>query len=336
MNKLIILTKKWGRNFTGATLATQELVKQWGKTFGLIEVFTLECGEYVKQESLIVHKYESIGRLRYGLKQEWMKSTNIDTIICYSDDHLGYLYSTLKIPYYHTYHGNWPDAKYINIEFFLKSFYFIPLYKKTLANAKMVINVSKYMENFTTKINSKSIVIHNGIEKKIYAGQRYVKTCIMVGNIDKRKYEHAVELAKLLLRLAPDIKIHVYGAIVDKAIGNRLSKLSNVLLMGQCKDIPYAAYDLLINTSTIENLSISVCEAIKSNIPVFCFDVGGLPEVVKNGKTGYIFYKSDINSMANKIIDYINSENRLLIDENVLHDFDWSYASDLYLRVFNL
>ncbi len=37
----------------------------------------------------------------------------------------------------------------------------------------------------------------------------------------------------------------------------------------------------LINTSTIENLSISVCEALKSNLPVFCFEVGGLQKLFK-------------------------------------------------------
>ena len=41
---LAVLTKKWGRNYTGATLATQYFVDRWASRFDRVVVFTLEIG----------------------------------------------------------------------------------------------------------------------------------------------------------------------------------------------------------------------------------------------------------------------------------------------------
>lgn len=333
MSTLIILTKKWGRNFTGATLATQHLVEKWIDSYENIEVYTLEVGEYEKYPNLYIKSYKSEAALKNALDER--KKCDKDNWLCgYSDDHLGYILGRVGIPYVHTYHGNWPDAKYINLDFFLKSFYFIPLYKKTIRNAKCVVNVSKYMENYTTKFNKHSKIIHNGIDYKTDCSQiKYDKAFLMVGNIDKRKYGYAVELGKELLNLKSNVQIHIYGNALDFKTEKELKSLPNVVLNGHCNDIPYKAYVGFINTSKIENLSISVCEAIHNNIPVFCFDVGGLSEVVKNEKTGYLFAKYEVKEMAKKIDQYNNNGESVKIVQDELKDFNWEYASQQYLKL---
>lgn len=168
----------------------------------------------------------------------------------------------------------------------------MPLYKRTIRNAEAVANVSIYMENFTKRYNSKSILIRNGMDfKPCEADRCYPKTYVMVGNIDTRKYKNAIRLAKYIYDIDPQVRINIYGKAIDKSVAKRLEKMPNVRLMGQHSIIPYGSYCGLINVSEIENLSISVCEAIKSDIPVFCFNIGGLPEVVKKDETGYTFLK---------------------------------------------
>ena len=234
----------------------------------------------------------------------------------------------------HTYHGNWPDARWVNAEFFIKSFYFMPLYKRTIRNAEAVANVSIYMENFTKRYNSKSILIRNGMDfKPCEADRCYPKTYVMVGNIDTRKYKNAIRLAKYIYDIDPQVRINIYGKAIDKSVAKRLEKMPNVRLMGQHSIIPYGSYCGLINVSEIENLSISVCEAIKSDIPVFCFNIGGLPEVVKKDETGYTFPKRDYKRMAQKLVDYACDENKMRVDKSVLDPFDWNVAAKKYMTL---
>lgn len=329
---LIVLTKKWGHNFTGATLATQHLIKKWIQDFDGIEVYTLELGEYEKYENLVVRRYESESKLKRALKNRKENSKN-EILYGYSDDHLGYILGRLNIAYIHTYHGNWPDARFINLEFFLKSFYFMPLYKRTLSSADCVVNVSKYMEEYTKRYNNSSVLIHNGVDlKKDSSEAKYENAYLMVGNVDRRKYGYAIQLAKNILENDSDIEIHIYGRLLDRKIASELKRLPNVTLKGHCSDIPYKSYRGFINTSRIENLSISVCEAIYNEIPVFCFEVGGLPEVVINNRTGFVVARYDVRSMAKKILEY-ERYNQVVTDKSVLDDFDWAKAADRYLEL---
>ena len=129
MINIVVLTKKWGRNFSGATLATQYFVSEWAKKVNKIEVITLQVGIYKELPNVRIKVAENNFKLLEDLKEIKKNDRNV---LGYSDDHLGYILKKADIPYIHTYHGNWPDAKYINIEFWTKSFYFIPLYKKTI------------------------------------------------------------------------------------------------------------------------------------------------------------------------------------------------------------
>lgn len=335
-NTLLILTKKWGTNFTGATVATQNFAVNWIAHFPKMIVLTLEIGSPMSEtfcENLEVRKCRNefeLAKMICDVKRE-----ERNKILGYSDDHLGFLFAKANIHYIHTYHGNWPDARWISFTFFVKSLYFIPLYKKTLRNADKVVNVSSYMQKFTKIYNSESVIIHNGINyKPPQKKESKSHTYVMVGNIDSRKYKLFIKIASLIYSLDPDIFIEIYGKEIDRNICAQLKKIPNIKLMGQQNKIPYADYCGLINTSTIENLAISVCEAIYSGIPVFCFNVGGLPEIVKDGETGKIFSINETEEMAKELVDYANSMHRIIINKAVLKSFDWSIAANEYLKLF--
>ena len=46
MDELIVVTKYFGYNFTGATLSTHELIKEWSKYFKNITIVTRNIGRY--------------------------------------------------------------------------------------------------------------------------------------------------------------------------------------------------------------------------------------------------------------------------------------------------
>ena len=330
--KLLILTKKYGRNFTGATLATQYFVGFWSKAFEKIDVFTLQLGTFENINNVKIHKCISNRNLVQEISNTIYRE-HYD--LAYSDDHLGYLLSKLNIRYVHTYHGNWPDARKVSFSNFIKSFYFIPCYRKTITNATRVVNVSHYMETFTKQFNPNSIVIRNGIDLKKEndynpaPGNKF----LMVGNVDRRKYEKAIELGKVLNCAHADIEIDVYGRIDDNKVAKKLSETQIFYLKGLVDAIPYGKYKGLINTSIIENLSISVCEAILNNIPVICFNVGGLSEVV-NPDTGVLVDNFNVSTMASYLLEYMKSPTRKLVIPDALQNFNWIAASNQYLAIF--
>lgn len=331
--KLIIVTKNYGKNFTGATLATQYFVERWKDFFDSIMVFTLNVGEYKQNDNVVIRLCDNENGMYRLLLSE--KRKNEQSVLGYSDDHLGFLLGNSGITYVHTYHGNWPYARWVSVEFFVKSFYFMPLYRKTIHKAKYIVNVSNYMENFTKQYNKNSVIIHNGMDFKIERhGEILHNSFLMVGNIDSRKYALAIKLAKLIYKRAPQIMIDIYGKIIDDNIAVKLKRIPNISLKGLCNDIPYDSYCGLINTSKIENLSISVCEAIKAEKPVFCFNVGGLSEVVKEKETGYLFEIKDINKMVNKIVEYDKSEKKIKVNASIIDSFDWNIAAKKYIELF--
>lgn len=91
---LVVLTKKWGRNYTGATLATQYFVDRWTFQFDRIAVFTLEIGNYDNtKQNISVLKCKNEQELLLALKEE---NRCDSSIVGYSDDHLGYLLKKSK------------------------------------------------------------------------------------------------------------------------------------------------------------------------------------------------------------------------------------------------
>lgn len=329
---IVILTKKYGINFTGATIATHEFAHRWilSKEVDKITVLAKEIGDYKKDSDIIVLNFRNFKDFKLKLKNY----SNFEKDIFYSDDHLGYYFSKLNLDYYHTYHGNWPDAKYLNIEFYLKSFYFIPLYKRTIKEAKEVINVSKYMEQFTKKSNNNSVLIRNGIKMNGTIIDKNIKKkrCLMIGNIDKRKYGKLIPMIESAKKKKYHFIIDIYGKVCDEKIFQVLNNSSFINFKGFQNKIDFNNYDLLLCTSISENLPISICEALKAGLPVFSFSVGGISELI-NENNGLLVESFDTGVLLDGIVKYLNN-NTILNENQDYKEFDWGYASKKYLDLF--
>ena len=84
----------------------------------------------------------------------------------------------------------------------------------------------------------------------------------------------------------------------------------------------------------MENLSISICEALEKHIPVISFDVGGLAEVIINGKNGFLIDEYNVDYFF-KIIEFIKKERyKFEFKENILAEFNWTDSANRYLDEF--
>ena len=69
--------------------------------------------------------------------------------------------------------------------------------------------------------------------------------------------------------------------------------------------------DLMLLPSELESFGLAALEAMACEVPTVATRVGGVPEVVEHGETGYLAHVGDIDEMARCAIDILSDESRL-------------------------
>ena len=77
--------------------------------------------------------------------------------------------------------------------------------------------------------------------------------------------------------------------------------------MGERSDVPgiLKTFDVFVLPSLNEGMSNTILEAMATGIPVIASNVGGNPELVIDGRTGFLFPSNDVESLVQKIKTYI-------------------------------
>lgn len=91
--------------------------------------------------------------------------------------------------------------------------------------------------------------------------------------------------------------------------------------------------DIFAALSTFESFGVAVVEASACELPVVVSNVGGLPEVVCDGVTGFVVPPRDPESAAEKIMELMSDrELRHVMGKNgrkfVLSQYDWKVCAD--------
>lgn len=71
-----------------------------------------------------------------------------------------------------------------------------------------------------------------------------------------------------------------------------------------------AGADLFVLPSETESFGLSALEAMSCEVPVIATAVGGLPEVVDHGETGFLFEVGDVEAMAGVAIEVLGDDSR--------------------------
>ena len=69
--------------------------------------------------------------------------------------------------------------------------------------------------------------------------------------------------------------------------------------------------DLFIINSVKESFGLAVLEAASCGVPALVTDIGGLPEVVTDGETGFISPPDDVEHMASRALELFRNRDRL-------------------------
>ena len=99
------------------------------------------------------------------------------------------------------------------------------------------------------------------------------------------------------------LKAELTAQAESLGMGNRLQ------LIGERRDIPaiLRASDLFVLPSVSEGLPISIMEAMAAGLPVVATDVGGIAELVEEGKTGLLVPSRQPGALASALIKLANN-----------------------------
>ena len=99
----------------------------------------------------------------------------------------------------------------------------------------------------------------------------------------------------------------------------------------------YAAANLYVTPSLEENLPNTIIEAAAMECPTVAFEVGGIPEIITHGVTGYLARYRDVSDLARGIEEVLRATEKGPMAQcrtDVLYRYDTSSIVQRYLNVY--
>ncbi len=184
-------------------------------------------------------------------------------------------------------------------------------------------------------------VIYNGIDLKCYSGNRgsvrknmgikdnafvvgYVGRLDPVKNLDVllKAFKRSLEISPLSEN-SDMATLLVVGDGPEllrlKDFSKRLDIDNKIIFTGMRPDVGscLSAMDVFVQPSFYEGHSNTILEAMASGLPVISTLVGGTPEIITHGETGFLFQPSDMEKIAVTIgLLYQNPDIRMKTAEN--------------------
>ena len=175
---------------------------------------------------------------------------------------------------------------------------------------------------FSPDVMSKSIVIHNGINQPA-VGSKDVEPEAFRGGEPKllsvaqlathKRIIDLIEAMPAICSVYPRARLVVLGeGEMRQALENRIKELKLeecVLLPGYLNDITslVSATDIFLAPFEKEACNMAVIEAMAAGKPVVAADGGGMPELVSEGETGYLYPSGDIPQLLERVMQLTDS-----------------------------
>jgi glycosyltransferase involved in cell wall biosynthesis len=263
-----------------------------------------------------------------------------------------------------------PYSRLNSNEKFMVSFnWFLRVFEeKMLERSNKIIAVSDFtrrelLQYYKVK-EDKIRVIHNGVDvdkfkpatdktkaKTELGFNPEDKAILSVGRLYARKGLFTlIESMSLVTRKFKNAKFIIAG----KGLSNEMKKLvsyaaklgvkDNIVFTGYFPDkkLPrlYQAADIFAFSTFYENLPFAVLEALSTGLPVVTTNVGGIPEMIEDGKNGFLVEPFNSRELADRILYYLEhpavaSEMALLARKTIENQFDWRLIVKKVVKVYD-
>ncbi len=188
-------------------------------------------------------------------------------------------------------------------------------------------DLQKFQDNISEK---------RKITRETYQLQEEDVAVAIIGRLTKIK-NHAFFLEvveSLLVNQAGNATFFIVGdgELMDE-IQEKVSVLiekyqAKIILTSWIKDIATfnAGMDIICLTSDNEGTPVSLIEAQASNVPIITSDVGGVKDILLEGKTGFVIKRGDLEDYVKKLGNLINNkELRMELSSN-----GWNFVKEKF------
>jgi glycosyltransferase involved in cell wall biosynthesis len=234
---------------------------------------------------------------------------------------------------------------------------------------KIIVISNAVSKRFSfTHHHSKLKIIYNGVDlstfnqplngskikKELGIGQQPVVG--MVSRlIPSKGHKTLVKAAECLLNKGYNVKYLIIGDVLipgDKYLGelkalvHRLGLHNHILFLGAINNVPEVLkiIDIGVLPSFNEGFGRVIIEYMAAGKPVVATNVGGIPEIVVGGRTGYLVPCGDADSLARSIVSLIDNsvsakkmgENgRIRAEKLFSNEKNISETQELYLEILS-
>jgi len=182
-------------------------------------------------------------------------------------------------------------------------FYETCILSLSLNKARVIICGSEFVrDTFLARYRHKSITITPGVDTDYFAKPKHPpsdKRVLFVGNaVSGNKGLDVLERAVAGMS---DVMLHVVGEVAEKS--NQQNVVYHGVLRGKplVRQYQNASIFVLPSTGKTESFGMVLVEAMACGVPVIGTNVGGIPLVIDDNKTGLIVSPSDSTALTHAI-----------------------------------
>jgi glycosyltransferase involved in cell wall biosynthesis len=306
----------------GVSLYCQELAEGLVKRGHDVVVFTGAYGDWPKEENRNGVVIKRITRRHFG--RYYTMPSLADEIVKEKPDivhshHYGYYEATAGLraakklgvphvfgPYYH------PPIYGLKRKLLAKAYHW-RYGKPLLRESDIILPHTEYEKGLFLKIGGRAEAMRllpNTVDTKVFKpGTRKAKIVLFVSNlIEEKGAGVAMDLAQELLSEKKDLRFVFRGGAHDDSLKAKIAQLSKNPRVSFLGSLPehelaklYSKAAVVILPSRYEAFSKVLAEAQACGTPVVATRVGGIPEVVRDGETGFLVDYGDWEALKEKV-----------------------------------
>jgi N-acetyl-alpha-D-glucosaminyl L-malate synthase BshA len=230
-----------------------------------------------------------------------------------------------RLPFVTTLHGT--DITLVGLD---RSY--LPITRFSIEQSDGVTAISKYLRERTLRefdVRNSIQVIYNFVNCDVYCRtpertqlrSEYAKDDerILVHLSNFRPVKRVTDTIEIFDRVRKKIpsKLLLIGDGPDRSRAEWLAVQkglhNDVLFLGKQNQISekLAVADILLMPSELESFGLAALEAMACQVVPIATRVGGVPEVIEHGTSGYLADVGDVDTMARYAIDLLSDDNRL-------------------------
>ena len=211
-----------------------------------------------------------------------------------------------------------------------------------MGSPEIIISPSKFLLNYYQQskffTKSKKVYLPNPVKGAIKIDKRdsHNLELLYLGQVHKAK--GILDLVSHFKKLKiPHIRLHIVGVGHDLQKAKRLAKGDKRIVFhgwmqhGGLMPLLGRMDTLIVPSMCYENSPAVIYEALSMGLPVMAADIGGVPELIVEGRNGWIFTAGNFDELNKKIVSLYKQRDKIkLMSDNCRHSIA-KYNVDNYI-----